>query len=81
MLAAREKRNADEIDWKDLLRRARCPMLLAYGVRDPIVPWRLLRAAVAGLPHIRVAAFPISRHQPFDDEPEAFRARIREFLE
>ena len=79
LLEAREKDDA-AWDWSGFLRPVKCPVLLLYGARDPIVPWRVLRKTARHFKNLSCHGFPRSRHQPFDDEPEAFRKRVLEFL-
>lgn len=59
----------------------RCPVLLAWGTRDPILPWRIDgRRARGALPDAEVATFVGTGHQPFIEQPEEFLTRTAPFL-
>ena len=58
-----------------------CPVLLAWGTRDPILPWQLLgRSARAALPHAQFVTFRGAGHQPFLERPTEFLASTAPFL-
>jgi len=58
-----------------------CPVLLAWGTRDPILPWQLDgRRARAALPHAQTVTFRGAGHQPFLERPTEFLARTAPFL-
>lgn len=68
-------------DARELATQVRCPTLLAWGTRDPILPWRIdgLRARAA-LPEADVVTFPGAGHQPFIERPAEFLDRTAPFL-
>lgn len=56
------------------------PTLLLWGGRDRLAPLRNARVLRALLPQARLEVFEASGHTPMDDVPEAFSARVAEFL-
>jgi len=68
-------------DARPLAAAVRCPTLLAWGTRDPILPWRLDgRRARAALPDAEIVTFAGAGHQPFIERPGEFLDRISPFL-
>lgn len=70
-----------EHDGRALAEDVRCPTLLGWGTRDPILPWLIdgRRARVA-LPDAEVVRFDGAGHQPFIERPAEFLDRITPFL-
>ncbi len=69
-------------DGRPLAAAVRCPTLLAWGTRDPILPWQLDgRRARAALPHAPIVTFGGAGHQPFIERPGEFLSRTQPFLE
>ncbi len=56
------------------------PTLVLWGGRDRIAPLRNARVLFASLPNAELEIFESSGHTPMDDVPEAFGARVFEFL-
>lgn len=56
------------------------PTLVLWGGRDRIAPLRNARVLSASLPNAELEIFESSGHTPMDDVPEAFGARVLEFL-
>lgn len=70
-----------EHDARPLAAGVRCPALLCWGTRDPILPWRIDgRRARTALPDAEVVTFEGAGHQPFIERPEEFLDRTRSFL-
>jgi pimeloyl-ACP methyl ester carboxylesterase len=70
-----------EHDARVLAPDVRCPTLLAWGTRDPILPWHLDgRRARAALPNAHTVTFAGAGHQPFIERPAAFLERTAPFL-
>lgn len=68
-------------DGRLLAGAVRCPTLLAWGTRDPILPWQLDgRRARAALPNARAVTFAGAGHQPFIERPDEFLERTSPFL-
>jgi pimeloyl-ACP methyl ester carboxylesterase len=61
--------------------RVRCPVLLLWGDRDPIVPVSAARAMAKRLEHPTLALMPGSGHAPMVQDPEAFNRAVLEFTE
>jgi pimeloyl-ACP methyl ester carboxylesterase len=57
-----------------------CPALLLYGERSPVVSAAQARAMVERRPGTRAAAFDAD-HFLHTDQPEAFAAAVRAFLD
>lgn len=71
---------ADEHDLRAGARAIRCPVQLAYGTYDPVIPfWRDGRAARASMPHAEYVRYPTG-HAPFAEAPAEFLARVLPFL-
>lgn len=69
-----------EHDLREPAQRIRCPVLLAYGNLDPVIPWWLDgRAAQRAMPHALFHRFP-GGHAPFAESPEAFLTVALPFL-
>jgi hypothetical protein len=56
------------------------PTLILWGDRDAVAPLRTGRVLAAGLARARLEILKGSGHTPMDDVPQAFNARLREFL-
>lgn len=70
-----------EHDARSLAAGVRCPVLLAWGTRDPILPWWFDgRRARAALPDAEVVTFEGAGHQPFIERPDEFLDRTSSFL-
>lgn len=70
-----------EHDARSLAAGVRCPALLAWGTRDPILPWRIDgRRARAALPDAEVVSFDGAGHQPYIERPGEFLDRTESFL-
>ena len=68
-------------DGRRLAAEVRCPTLLAWGTRDPILPWQLDgRRARAALPEAQTITFRRAGHQPFIERPDEFLAGTAPFL-
>jgi 4,5:9,10-diseco-3-hydroxy-5,9,17-trioxoandrosta-1(10),2-diene-4-oate hydrolase len=59
----------------------RQPVFVGWAIRDRLVRWGRNRAAVASIPNATVMRFENSGHAPFLEEPEAFNAAVRPFLD
>lgn len=70
-----------EHDARPLAAGVCCPVLLAWGTRDPILPWRIDgRRARAALPDAEIVTFDGAGHQPFIERPDEFVSRTTPFL-
>ena len=68
-------------DSRPLAAAVRCPTLLVWGTRDPVLPWAIDgRRARAGLPSAETLTFPGAGHQPFIERPGEFLYRTAPFL-
>ena len=68
-------------DARPLAAAVRCPTLLAWGTRDPILPWHLDgRRARAALTGAETVTFAGAGHQPFIERPGEFLDRVSPFL-
>ncbi len=68
-------------DSRPLAAAVRCPTLLVWGTRDPVLPWPVDgRRARAALPAAEVLTFPGAGHQPFLERPDEFLDRTAPFL-
>jgi len=68
-------------DARPLATAVRCPTLLAWGTRDPILPWQLDgRRARTSLPGAQIVTFAGAGHQPFVERPSEFLQRVTPFL-
>lgn len=68
-------------DARALAADVRCPTLLAWGTRDPVLPWHLDgRRARRALPCAEVITFPGAGHQPFIERSAEFLDRTAPFL-
>ncbi len=78
-----DNRPVPAIDWPALLRRIICPALLIAG--DPacgaLIAPEDAAALQAHLPHLRVTSIPAAGHSIRRDQPEAYLAVVRAFLE
>lgn len=68
-------------DGRTLAGAVRCPTLLVWGTRDPVIPWQLDgRRAHTALPHAQTVTFRGAGHQPFIERPDEFLAATAPFL-
>ncbi|MEX1176358.1 MAG: alpha/beta hydrolase [Mycobacterium sp.] len=59
----------------------RCPTLLVWGTRDPVLPWPVDgRRARAALRFAETVTLIGAGHQPFIERPAEFLDRIAPFL-
>lgn len=70
-----------EADLRAGLPALRQPVFVGWAMRDRLVRWDRNRAAVASIPTATVVRFENSGHAPFLEEPEAFNAAVRPFLD
>ena len=62
------------------LDRLEMPLLVVWGVEDPLIPIEKGRHATAQVPCHRFVAIPDSGHLPMEEQPEAVVAALRSFL-
>ncbi|MFN7303661.1 MAG: hypothetical protein ACK5SU_03180, partial [Phenylobacterium sp.] len=67
-----------EADIRPVLRGLRIPILFAWGLRDRIQPWFLVRGLARRTPGARIALFDAG-HAAFLETPEAFDAAFLDF--
>ncbi len=67
-----------EADIRPVLRGLRIPILFAWGLRDRILPWFLVRGLARRTPGARIALFDAG-HAAFLETPEAFDAAFMDF--
>lgn len=65
-------------DIRPVLRGLRIPILFAWGLRDRILPWFLVRGLARRTPAARIALFDAG-HAAFLETPEAFDAAFMDF--
>jgi pimeloyl-ACP methyl ester carboxylesterase len=68
-----------ESDLRAEARAIRCPALLVWGARDPVIPLAAARAAARAIPGARLAVLQTG-HTPFVEDPEGFLAHVEPFL-
>ena len=68
-------------DYTGMLSSIVVPALVAYGERDPVVPLALSEELAAGIPSAQLAAVEDAGHVANADNPAAFDALLRGFLE
>ncbi|KMO38987.1 alpha/beta fold hydrolase [Methylobacterium aquaticum] len=70
------------MDFRPVLGRLRCPVLVMAGTHDPLVPPGVSEALIAALPpgRVRFEGFAESSHDLFGDEAERAFAVVREFI-
>jgi 3-oxoadipate enol-lactonase len=68
-------------DYRHLLPAIGVPVLVAYGERDAIAPRALSEEITSGIPGAQLAMIPGAGHVANADEPAAFNAFLRAFLE
>jgi pimeloyl-ACP methyl ester carboxylesterase len=66
-------------DTADRLARIAAPTLVLAGEFDTILPPRFGRFVAAEIPNARFEVLPEAAHQPFQEAPEAFNARVDAF--
>lgn len=68
-------------DLRPLLDQIRVPALGIYGDRDIIVHPKQWQPMQKGIRHALIERFPLAGHFPMLEEPQAFSARLKEFLD
>jgi pimeloyl-ACP methyl ester carboxylesterase len=66
-------------DTEDRLPQIAAPTLVLSGELDTILPPRFGRSVAAGIPKSRFEVMPGEAHQPFQEVPEEFNARVAAF--
>jgi pimeloyl-ACP methyl ester carboxylesterase len=66
-------------DTEDRLPGIAAPTLVLSGELDIILPPRFGRSVAAGIPNARFEVMPGEAHQPFQEVPEEFNARVETF--
>ena len=66
-------------DTQDRLSEIAAPTLVLSGELDIILPPRFGRSVAAGIPSARFEVMPGEAHQPFQEVPEEFDARVEAF--
>ena len=66
-------------DTADRLSRIAAPTLVLAGEFDIVVPPRFSRSVAAGIPNARFERMPGEAHQPFQEAPDKFNARVDAF--
>jgi pimeloyl-ACP methyl ester carboxylesterase len=66
-------------DTADRLPEIAAPTLVLSGELDIILPPRFGRSVAAGIPNARFEVMPGEAHQPFQEVPEEFNARVEAF--
>ena len=66
-------------DTADRLSRIAAPTLVLAGEFDIVVPPRFGRSVAAGIPNARFEVMPVEAHQPFQEVPDEFNARVDAF--
>jgi len=66
-------------DTEDRLKEIGAPTLVLSGELDIILPPRFGRSVAAGIPNARFDVMPGEAHQPFQEVPEEFNARVETF--
>ncbi|MCY0997477.1 alpha/beta hydrolase [Myxococcus sp. MISCRS1] len=67
-------------DWSEWLRRVRARTLVIHGAHD-LQPRSATTRVVEAIPHARLVELAGSGHFPFEEQPEAFAATVRAFLQ
>jgi pimeloyl-ACP methyl ester carboxylesterase len=68
-----------EHDTEDRLPQIACPTLVLSGELDIILPPRFGRSVAAGIPNARFEVMAGEAHQPFQEVPDEFNARVEAF--
>jgi pimeloyl-ACP methyl ester carboxylesterase len=66
-------------DTADRLPQIAAPTLVLSGELDLILPPRFGRLVAAGIPNARFEVMPDQAHQPFQEVPDEFNARVDSF--
>ena len=66
-------------DTADRLSEIAAPTLVLSGELDIILPPRVARSVAAGIPNARFEVMPGEAHQPFQEVPAEFNARVDAF--
>ena len=69
----------DAHDTADRLSRIAAPTLVLAGELDIVLPPRLSRSVAAGIPNARFEVMAGEAHQPFQEVPDEFNARVDAF--
>ncbi len=64
----------------DLLTGVSCPVLLVWGTKDRVVPLRTAAPLQAHLACAELSTFPDCGHLPYEELPDEFNTRVREWL-
>ncbi len=67
-------------DWRDVLARATCPVLLVAGAESQLWPPEHATATAAEHEHVEAVVLPGCGHAANLDDPEAFDAELLRFL-
>jgi pimeloyl-ACP methyl ester carboxylesterase len=67
-------------DWRDVVTRAECPVLMVAGAESQVWPAEHAAAAVADNPRGRAVVIADAGHTVSFDQPDAFNALLLEFL-
>ncbi len=62
------------------LDRLKMPVLVVWGIEDPVIPIEKGRRATAEVPCHRFVAIPDCGHLPMEEQPAALAAALRDFL-
>jgi len=68
-------------DYRDLLSSIDVPALVAYGENDAVAPRPLAEEIASAIPGARLAMIPAAGHVANADDPRAFNALLRDFLD
>ncbi|PKO92285.1 MAG: hypothetical protein CVU16_07100 [Betaproteobacteria bacterium HGW-Betaproteobacteria-10] len=69
-----------DVDLRPLAPKIIAPTLLIHGANDPLMPLAAAEALAALIPGAELAVFADCAHAPFMSQPEAFNARLSQFL-
>ncbi|MFE6869862.1 alpha/beta fold hydrolase [Kitasatospora sp. NPDC057692] len=69
----------DQALWRQAA-RVEAPVLLVYGLRDKLVPYRSARRACAAFADSRLPVLPESGHVAMTEHPDAVARAVRELL-
>jgi pimeloyl-ACP methyl ester carboxylesterase len=68
-------------DWLPTLQQLRCPILLVRGAHSTLLPHDRFEGLLAALPHAEGIEIPDAHHHVMLDNPPAFAAAVRAFLD
>lgn len=69
------------VGWVPQMRRIRCPTLLVWGDRDPIIPPPMDRRTQEEIPGSKLVVLAGAKHFPYLDRPEETARLVTEFLD